>query len=258
LAPANLQAPFERAEQALYANVRNLFGGRLRQAVTGAAPIAPSILEFFYACGVPVMEGYGMTETASVASVNTPDAFRLGSVGRPLPGVQVRIADEGEILIQGPNIFKGYYRDGDATRATLVDGWLHTGDLGRLDAEGYLHLAGRRGDRIIRGGENVYPLEVENVLTEHPAVADAVVVGVPDQRLGETVKAYVVPVDAAAPPDPDALRAFARERLAGFKVPAFWEFTDSLPRNANGKVLRAQLIARARAVPADHGGSGNG
>ena len=106
-----LQAAFERAEQAVYVNVRNLFGGRLRQAVTGAAPIAPEILEFFYACGVPVMEGYGLTETASVATVNTLDAFRLGSVGPPLPGVEVRIADDGEILIKGPNIFNGYYRD---------------------------------------------------------------------------------------------------------------------------------------------------
>ena len=136
--PADLQVAFERAEQALYLKVRNLFGGRLRQAVTGAAPIAPRILEdFFYACGVPVMEGYGMTETASVASLNTPGAFRLGSVGRQLPGVQVRIADDDEILIKGPNIFTGYYRDAKATREALVEGWLHTGDLGRLDEDGF-------------------------------------------------------------------------------------------------------------------------
>jgi long-subunit acyl-CoA synthetase (AMP-forming) len=126
------------AEQALYVNVRNLFGGRVRQAVTGAAPIAPSILEFFYACGVRVMEGYGMTETASVASVNTPEASRFGSVGRPVPGVQVRIADDDGILIKGPNIFNGYYRDADARRETVVDGWLQTGDLGRLDEDGFL------------------------------------------------------------------------------------------------------------------------
>jgi acyl-CoA synthetase (AMP-forming)/AMP-acid ligase II len=139
------------------------------------------------------------------------------------------------VLARGPHLFR-----------YAGDGWQHTGDLGWLDDDGYLYLVGRKGDMIIRGGENVYPLEVENVLTEHPAVADAAVVGVPDQRLGETVKAYIVPADGAAPPDAGALRAFARERLAGFKVPAVWEFTDSLPRNANGKVLRAQLIARAK------------
>ena len=139
-----LQAAFERAEQAVYGNVRNLFGGRLRQAVTGAAPIAPEILEFFYACGVPVMEGYGLTETASVATVNTLDAFRLGSVGPPLPGVEVRIADGGEILIKGPNLFNGYYRDVQATREALIDGWLHTGDLGRLDDDGFLYSPAAR------------------------------------------------------------------------------------------------------------------
>ena len=176
--PADLQAAFERAEQALYANVRNLFGGRLRQAVTGAAPIAPSILEFFYACGVPVMEGYGMTETASVASVNTPDAFRLGSVGRPLPGVQVRIADDGGILIKGPNIFKGYYRDANATRETLVDGWLHTGDLGRLDDDGFLFITGRQKDIIITaGGKNITPANLEHALQRNRWISQAVVIG---------------------------------------------------------------------------------
>ena len=176
--PADLQAAFERAEQALYANVRNLFGGRLRQAVTGAAPIAPGILEFFYACGVPVMEGYGMTETASVASVNTPDAFRLGSVGRPLPGVQVRIADDDEILIKGPNIFNGYYRDATATRETLMDGWLHTGDLGRLDEDGFLFITGRRKDIIITaGGKNITPANLEHALQRNRWISQAVVIG---------------------------------------------------------------------------------
>ena len=176
--PTDLQAAFERAEQALYANVRKLFGGRLRQAVTGAAPIAPGILEFFYACGVPVMEGYGMTETASVASVNTPDAFRLGSVGRPLPGVQVRIADDDEILIKGPNIFKGYYRDANATRETLVDGWLHTGDLGRLDQDGFLFITGRQKDIIITaGGKNITPANLEHALRRNRWISQVVVIG---------------------------------------------------------------------------------
>jgi long-chain acyl-CoA synthetase len=176
--PAELQAAFDRAEQALYVNVRNLFGGRLRQAVTGAAPIAPGILEFFYACGVPVMEGYGMTETASVASLNTPDAFRLGSVGRPLPGVKVRIADDGAILIKGPNIFKGYYRDADATLETLVDGWLHTGDLGRLDEDGFLFITGRQKDIIITaGGKNITPANLEDRLRHNRWISQAVVIG---------------------------------------------------------------------------------
>ena len=164
-----LQAAFDRAEQAVYVNVRNLFGGRLRQAVTGAAPIAPEILEFFYACGVPVMEGYGLTETASVATVNTLDAFRLGSVGPPLPGVEVRIADDGEILIKGPNIFNGYYRDPQATREALVDGWLHTGDLGRLDDDGFLSITGREKDIIITaGGKNIAPANLENAPPAKP------------------------------------------------------------------------------------------
>jgi 1-acyl-sn-glycerol-3-phosphate acyltransferase len=176
--PAELQAAFERAEQALYVNVRNLFGGCVRQAVTGAAPIAPSILEFFYACGVPVMEGYGMTETASVASVNTPDAFRFGSVGRPLPGVQVRIADGDGIVIKGPNIFTGYYRDAEATRETVVDGWLQTGDLGRLDEDGFLFITGREKDIIITaGGKNISAANLEYTLRHNRWISQAVVLG---------------------------------------------------------------------------------
>jgi long-chain acyl-CoA synthetase len=176
--PAELQPAVERAEQDLYVNVRNLFGGRVRQAVTGAAPIAPSILEFFYACGVPVMEGYGMTETASVASVNTPDAFRFGSVGRPLPGVQVRIADNDGIVIKGPNIFTGYYRDAEATLETMVDGWLQTGDLGRLDEDGFLFITGREKDIIITaGGKNIAPANLEHALQRNRWISHAVVIG---------------------------------------------------------------------------------
>jgi acyl-CoA synthetase (AMP-forming)/AMP-acid ligase II len=147
----------------------------------------------------------------------------------------VRIADAddagvGEVVARGDHLF-------------VVDdeGWLRTGDLGRLDDEGYLHLVGRRGDRIIRGGENVYPVEVERVLEQHPGVREAAVIGVADRRWGEVVRAVIVPVDPARPPDPDDLRAHTRALVAGFKVPAQWTFVDDLPRNAGGKLLRRLL-----------------
>ena len=123
-----------------------------------------------------------------------------------------------------------------------ADGWLRTGDLGRLDDEGYLTLVGRRGDKIIRGGENVYPMEVEQTLERHPAVREAAVVGVPDRRWGELVHAFIVPEESTAPPDPEELRRFLRASLAGFKVPTGWTFVAELPRNANGKLLRRQLV----------------
>ncbi|MEU7811676.1 fatty acid--CoA ligase family protein [Pseudonocardia sp. NPDC049154] len=127
-----------------------------------------------------------------------------------------------------------------------AEGWLHSGDLGHLDQEGYLFLSGRKADKIVRGGENVFPVEVEDVLVTHPAVAEIGVVGVPDARLGETVAAFVVPADPANPPEPEVLRAYARERLSGFKVPAVWHTVAALPRNASGKVLRRLLTAEDR------------
>src|SRR5215211_7715915 len=162
--PEELQKGFDQAEEALYKNVRALFGSRIRECVTGAAPIAAEILEFFYACGVPVMEGYGMTETATSATVNrvTDNEFRFGSVGKPMPGVEVRIADDGEVLIKGQNIFQGYYKNEAATHATFSDGWLRTGDLGRLDEDGFLYITGRKKDIIITaGGKNVTPANLE-------------------------------------------------------------------------------------------------
>src|SRR5215216_5124574 len=178
--PAELQRAFDKAEEALFKNVRGLFGQKMRECVTGAAPIAAEILEFFYACGVPVMEGYGMTETATSATVNRPEGnnFRFGSVGKPQKGVELRIGDDGEVLIKGPNIFQGYYKNDNATKETLEDGWLHTGDLGRLDEDGFLYITGRKKDIIITaGGKNITPANLENGLKQNRWISQAVVVG---------------------------------------------------------------------------------
>ena len=158
--------------------MRAIFGGQVREGATGAAPIAPDILEFFYACGVPVLEGYGMTETTAVASVSTRENFKFGTVGRALPGVEIKIAGDGEVLIKGPNIFQGYYRNEEATRETIVDGWLHTGDIGELDDEGYLKITGRKKDIIITaGGKNLTPANIENDLKQSPWISQAVMHG---------------------------------------------------------------------------------
>ncbi len=134
--PAELMAPFEEADEKLFKNVRAIFGGNVRHAVTGAAPIAKEILEFFWAAGVPVLEGYGMTETATAATVCTVEDHKFGTVGRPFPGVEIKIAEDGEVLIKGPNIFQGYHNNADASFGSIDQGWLHTGDLGSLDEDG--------------------------------------------------------------------------------------------------------------------------
>ncbi|MEA2251680.1 MAG: long-chain acyl-CoA synthetase [Solirubrobacteraceae bacterium] len=176
--PAQLLEPFQQAEQELFANVRSIFGGRVRQAVSGAAPIAKEILEFFYGCGVPVLEGYGMTETATVATYSTVEHHRFGSVGRPLPGVQARIADDGELLLKGPNIFQGYHRNDDASFGAIVDGWMHTGDLASIDDDGYVSITGRKKDIIITaGGKNLTPANIENDLKRSRWISQAVMHG---------------------------------------------------------------------------------
>jgi acyl-CoA synthetase (AMP-forming)/AMP-acid ligase II len=219
----------------------------LRVLAYGASPIHPETMRRVQEVmpRVDFVNLFGQTEGSPV-TVLTPADHRLAaherpellrSVGRAAPGTELRIdaPDEdgvGEIWARCPHSF-------------VVDdeGWQHTGDLARIDDDGYVFLVGRRGDKIIRGGENVYPLEVEQVLLTHPGVKEAVVVGVPDQRLGETIKAYLV-ADGPAPGS-DELRVHARSRLAGFKVPVAWEFVEALPRNPNGKVLRRVLSARA-------------
>jgi long-chain acyl-CoA synthetase len=179
--PQELREPFEQAEEKLFKNVRAIFGGNVRHAVSGAAPIAKEILEFFWAAGVPVLEGYGMTETATAATVCTIEEHKFGTVGRPFPGVQVRIAEDGEILVKGPNIFQGYHNNGEATFGSVEDGWLHTGDLGSLDEDGYLSITGRKKDIIITaGGKNITPANLENDLKQCRWISQAVMLG--DQR----------------------------------------------------------------------------
>jgi long-chain acyl-CoA synthetase len=179
--PAELQEPFEEAEEKLFKNVRAIFGGRVRRATSGAAPIAREILEFFWAAGVPVLEGYGMTETATAATVSTIEDHKFGTVGRPLPGVELKIASDGEILIKGANIFQGYHHNADASFGAVEEGWLHTGDVGSIDEDGYLSITGRKKDIIITaGGKNLTPANLENDLKRCRWISQAVMHG--DQR----------------------------------------------------------------------------
>ena len=176
--PPELLGPFEQADEQLFANVRAVFGGELERAVSGAAPIAREILEFFYGCGVPVLEGYGMTETATVATYSTVENHRFGSVGRALPGLEARIADDGELLIKGPNVFQGYHRNDDASFGAVIDGWLHTGDLGAIDDDGYIFITGRKKDIIITaGGKNLTPANLENDMKSSRWISQAVMHG---------------------------------------------------------------------------------
>jgi long-chain acyl-CoA synthetase len=167
------------ADRLVFAKVRERLGGRLRVGVSGAAPLSPDVMEFFHALGVPVVEGYGLTETASSATVNEPGDFRIGTVGRPVDGAEVRLADDGEILIRSDSVFAGYYKEPEATAAALTeDGWLRTGDVGEIDDEGFLRITDRKKDLIITaGGKNIAPQNLENALKTSRFVSQAIVVG---------------------------------------------------------------------------------
>ncbi|MBO9534959.1 MAG: long-chain fatty acid--CoA ligase [Solirubrobacteraceae bacterium] len=176
--PAELQAGYDELEGRLFGLVRGLFGGRLRRAITGAAPLGIDIISFFTACGVPLMQGYGMTETATATSCCTPEDNKLGSVGKPLPGVEAKLGDDGELLIRGKNVFQGYWHNDAATAETLTDGWLHTGDLAEIDADGFISIVGRKKDIIITaGGKNLTPANIEAELKLHPLVSQVVMHG---------------------------------------------------------------------------------
>ena len=221
-----------------------------RVASCGGAPMPRALIEGFeHKFGVTVLEGFGMSETGAAGFVNRPDARRVGSIGMPLWGVQARIAGAeglagpehvGELLIKGHVVMTGYHEDPTATAQTIVDGWLHTGDLGYVDADGFYYIVDRIKDMIIRGGYNVYPREVEEVLYRHPAIREAAVLGRPDERLGEEIVAVVVLKPEGDVSAEDVIE-FCRASLAGYKIPREVRFVAQLPRNASGKVLKREL-----------------
>jgi long-chain acyl-CoA synthetase len=213
--PEDLQKAFDEADEQLFKNVRAIFGGNVRHATSGAAPIAHEILQFFYACGIPVFEGYGMTETATAATVSTLENHRFGTVGRALPGVQLRIADDGEILIKGPNIFAGYHNQASTSFGAVENGWLHTGDLGSIDEDGYLSITGRKKDIIITaGGKNLTPANIENDLKQCRWISQAVMHG--DQRPYPVILITL---------DEEEIPAYARERGLPEDIPSLAQHT---------------------------------
>ena len=227
----------------------------LRIAISGGASIPGPVLDAFEKrFGVLILEGYGLTETASTTTFNiSVDQRRVYSVGKPIWGTQTEIWDEqghplppgrdhiGEVVTRGLHVMKGYLNAPEATAAAFAGGWFHTGDLGYFDEDGFLFIVGRIKELIIRGGYNVYPAEIEDVLHGHPAVAEVAVVGIPHERLGEEVKAVVV-LRPEATVTAEELIAYGKERIAAYKYPRIVEFRDALPRNTLGKVLKDQLV----------------
>jgi long-chain acyl-CoA synthetase len=203
--------------------------------------------------GILLLEGYGLSESCATATFNrSAQDRRFLSIGKPVWGVEVHIVDEdgkrlpagqdhvGEIVVRGHNVMKGYYKDAEATSATIRDGWLQTGDLGYEDDDGYLFIVDRKKDLVIRGGYNVYPREVEEVLYTHPAISEAAVIGRPDDRMGEEVVAVITFRPGAAVPPEDVV-AFCRERLAAYKYPREVRVVEALPKGPTGKILKKEL-----------------
>jgi len=230
----------------------NLTCPSLQMAVSGAADMPlPLAKEFQRRVGAPVVRGYGASEVFRVITFRRgePDE-RPERIGRPAGGAEIRVVDEtgrpvpagdvGGLEVWGPTVTRGYYGDPDETAAAFRDGWFRTGDLARVDEEGYVGIVGRKKDTILRGGYSVFPREVEEVLLSHPAVAEVVVVGVPDEALGQEVKAVVVPRGKAAM-TPEELITFCKARLAHFKYPRIVEVAASLPRGSTGKVRRQSV-----------------
>jgi long-chain acyl-CoA synthetase len=224
----------------------------LRMCVSGGAAMPVEVMRAFEdAFGCVVLEGYGLSETSPVASFNHPDRERkAGSIGTPISGVQMKVADDagnelpqgevGEILISGHNVMKGYWNRPEATSAAIRAGWFRTGDMGRVDENGYFFIVDRKKDLIIRGGYNVYPREVEEVLYEHPAVAEAAVVGMPHPSLGEEVGAAVT-LKAGALATPDEIRDYVKRQIAAYKYPRLVWIVDALPKGPTGKILKREI-----------------
>jgi len=225
----------------------------LRLCVSGGAALPVEVLRSFEkAFGCMILEGYGLSETSPVASFNHPDAERKpGSIGTPIEGVEMRLVDDaggevgrdgvGEIAIRGHNVMKGYWQRPDATAEAVQDGWFRTGDVARRDSDGYYYIVDRKKDLIIRGGYNVYPREIEEVLYEHPAVAEAAVVGIRDESLGEEVGAAVA-LKPGASATPDELREHVKKQVASYKYPRRVWLVDALPKGPTGKILKREIV----------------
>ncbi|MFJ8258331.1 long-chain-fatty-acid--CoA ligase [Peribacillus asahii] len=223
----------------------------IRMCISGGASIPTELLhKFENKFNVSILEGYGLSETAPLVAINPLKGTRKpGSIGLNIPAVQSKVVDEfgkelprgevGELVVQGPNVMRGYLNMPEATAAALIDGWLYTGDLARMDEEGYIYIVDRKKDIIIVGGYNVYPREVEEVLYQHPSIVEASVVGVPNEGYGESVKAYVVVKDKQLTID-DILH-FCQDKLVKYKLPRQVEFLKELPKNSTGKILRREL-----------------
>ena len=232
----------------------------LKLCASGGAAMPLELMRSFEATfGAKILEGYGLSETAPVACFNQLHRpTKPGTVGQPIIGVEIRCVDEqerfvpagepGEVVIRGPNIMKGYYNRPEATEDAMRHGWFHTGDIGTIDADGYLSIVDRKKDMIIRGGFNVYPREIEEVMLTHPAVSLAAVIGVPDERLGEEVRAYVV-LKSGVSVTETALIEWCREQMAAFKYPRSIEFREALPIGPTGKILKRELKAALKAAP---------
>jgi len=224
----------------------------LRMCISGGASLPVEVLKGFEKkYQVKILEGYGLSETSPTATFNRPDRERkVGSIGVPIWGVQVKVVDddmndvpvgaEGEIVIRGHNIMKGYYKRDEANEEAFRGGWFHSGDIGKMDEDGYFYIVDRKKDMIIRGGYNVYPREIEEVLMTHPDVSLCAVIGVPSDQHGEEIKAYVVPQTGAAP-SPEDLVAWSKDQMAAYKYPRIVEIVQSLPLGPTGKILKREL-----------------
>jgi long-chain acyl-CoA synthetase len=224
--------------------------------ISGSAPLPTTTIQAFaekFNC--PIFEGYGLSEAAPVVTApRLNDPVKIGSVGRPLPGVEVRVVDEndqplppgevGELVVRGPNITKGYHNLPDETSKVLKNGWLYTGDMARIDEDGYVFIVDRKKDVIIRGGFNIYPRDLEELLLQHPAVAEAAVIGIPSEAMGEEVMAYVVKRPKAEVTEAELI-AYCQERLAKYKTPRYIKIVGHMPKNLIGKIDKKALRAQA-------------
>ncbi len=242
-----LSRKYKFADEKVLSKIRGLFGGNLRLAVSGAAPINPEILRFFDSAGVLVLEGWGMTETSTAATISSEEDFKVGTIGKPFPGCEIRIADDGEILVKGPNVFQGYYKNEEATREAIVDGWLHTGDIGEIDSEGFITITGRKKDIIITaGGKNITPANLENEIKQHPLVSQCVVVG--DRR------PYLV---ALVTLDPEEAVAYAKEHGLPEDVeqlaanPEIRKAIEAHVDQINEKFARVEQVKKIAILPRD-------